>query len=127
MLQEPGVEGLHVFLDGCCSDLLGEGVDAELISVAAIKQVFDDHGWPDEMDFRKEDLEVLLDSLGFEKTEGDELCDDITKVVEDMQQRKSASQLPQLQTEHLREKAEQLIAEQCLPLAVKEDLSLIHI
>ena len=121
VLQEPGVEGLHVFLDGCCSDLLGEGVDAELISVASIKQVFDDHGWPDEMDFRKEDMEVLLESLGFEKTEEDEPCNDIAEVVEDMRKRKSASQFPLLKTEHLKGKAEKLIAEQCLPLAAKED------
>ena len=121
VLQEPGVEGLHVFLDGCCSDILGADIDAELISVASLKQVFHDHGWPDDMDFRKEDLEVLLESLGLEKTEEDEPCNDMAEVVEDMRKRKAASVFPMLKTRHLRQKADQLTAEQSLPLAAKED------
>ena len=43
-INKPGVEGLHVFLEGCRGDAPRCGVSADVVSVEWLKTVFEEKG-----------------------------------------------------------------------------------
>ena len=42
MLHKPGVEGLHMFLEGCRQDASPDNIDAEIVSVKSLQRVFEE-------------------------------------------------------------------------------------
>ena len=67
MLLKPGVEGLHVFLEGCRQDASLDNVDGEMVSVQALQKVFEEKEWPDDLSFKRGDLTNLVEALGIPK------------------------------------------------------------
>ena len=59
-LFKPGVEGLHVFLEGCRGDSPFGGVSAEVVSVESLEKVFTEQGWSHDLSFKWDDLATLL-------------------------------------------------------------------
>ncbi|CAK0869153.1 unnamed protein product, partial [Prorocentrum cordatum] len=75
-MQKPGVEGLHVFLEGRRADGASSGVSAEAVTVESLKEVFEGRGWPLDKSFTRADLTTLLESLGDAGSGGEELAED---------------------------------------------------
>ena len=89
-LHKPGVEGLHVFLEGCIDDASSADVDAELVSVDALKKVFEEKGWLEDLSFKQEDVLTLLEALGIPSESGEEMAIDIAELVNQIHDREAS-------------------------------------
>ena len=69
-IQSPGVEGLHVLLEGCRGAAPHCGVSAFDVSVDSVKKVFMDKEWLSDKSFMWEDVGNLLEALGVPEIEG---------------------------------------------------------
>ena len=90
VMEKPGFEGLHVFLEGCRADAARSGVSEEVVSVESLGRVFDENGWPGDFSFKKQDLTILLESLGIDESREEELSCGISDLVNRIQDRAAA-------------------------------------
>ena len=120
-IHKPGVEGLHVFLEGCRGDAPRSGVSADVVSVESLKKVFEEKGWPHDLSFKREDLATLLESLGVPESEEEDLSYDISDLVDQIHDRAAAKEFPLLRPMDLPGEDEQSAAEQSLGLVEKMD------
>ena len=126
MLHEPGVEGLHMFLEGCRKDASPDDVDAEIVSVESLKRVFEEKGWPENMSFMRENLTNLIEALGIPSVEKEELALDIAELVDRIHDRAETKEFPLVCPKDLVNKDEQGMAEDSLELAgmIKDSVKL---
>ena len=120
VLHKPGVEGLHVFLDGCRHDSADDDIEAEQISVQALKAVLEEKGWPLDMSFTWTDMESLLQALAEASAEaaaGDSLC----RLMDEIQTRAALSEFPLVCPAEVSGVGEQEAAAQTLSLVEKTD------
>ena len=120
-INKPGVEGLHVFLEGCRGDAPSCSVSADDVSVESLKKVFEEKGWPHDLSFNREDLATLLESLGVQESEEEDLPYDISDLVDQIYDRAAAKEFPLLRPLDLPGEDEQSAAEQSLGLVEKMD------
>ena len=120
-MHKPGVEGLHVFLEGCRGDAPRNGVSADAVSVASLKKVFEEKGWPHDMSFKRQDLETLFQLLCVPEPEEEDMAEDITDLVDQIHDRAAAMEFPLLCPTDLPGEDEQSAAEQSLRLVEKID------
>ena len=59
VLHQPGVEGLHMLLDGCRVEASGEDVSADVVSVDSVKKVYDMIGWDLDYSFARDEMLTL--------------------------------------------------------------------
>ncbi len=45
-ILKPGVDGVHVFLEGCRAVGVSHGVSAEAVAVESLQKIFESRGWP---------------------------------------------------------------------------------
>ena len=126
MLHAPGVDGLHTFLASCRSKENNNDVDADSLSLEAVEKAFEENGWSHDMDFKKEDVMTLLESLGFElpaaeADEDEDLAQALAEIADDLAKRKSANEFPLLRTEHMNSKDAVTDAKHCISLVDEED------
>ena len=69
-IQSPGVEGLHVLLEGCRGEAPHCGVSAFDVSVDSVKKVFMDKEWLSDKSFMWEDFANLFEALSVPEIEG---------------------------------------------------------
>ncbi|CAK0822213.1 unnamed protein product [Prorocentrum cordatum] len=120
-MQKPGVEGLHVFLEGCRADAASSGASAEAVTVESLKKVFAERGWPIDKSFTRADLTTLLESPGDAGSGGEELAEDISTLVDELHSRAAAKEFPLIRPIDLRADDEQNAAEQAMSLFEKLD------
>ena len=120
-IHKPGVEGLHVFLEGCRGDAPRRGVSADVVSVESLTKVFEEKEWAHDLSFKREDLAALLESLGVPESEEEDLSYDISDLVDQIHHRASQKEFPVLRPMDLPGEDEQSAAEQSLGLVEKMD------
>ena len=121
ILHEPGVETLHLLLEGCLDEVPDSGVSADAVSVTSVKKVFQEKAWPDDMSFTRDDLDTLFQSLCIPEAEEDGMADDFPDVEDPKQERSVTMAFPLVRPTELSGKDEQMAAEQSLKLVEKID------
>ena len=120
-LFKPGVEGLHMFLEGCRGDASRSGVCADVVSVEFLKKVFEQKGWPHDLSFNRESLASLIESLGVHDSAEVDLSREICDLVDQIHDRGAAKEFPLLRPTDLPGEDEQSAAEQSLGMVDKLD------
>ncbi|CAK0824248.1 unnamed protein product, partial [Prorocentrum cordatum] len=120
-IVKPGVEGLHVFLEGRRADGASSGVSAETVTVESLKKIFESRGWPFDKSFGRADLTALLESLGEAGSGGEDLAEDISSLVDDLHSRAAAKEFPLIRPIDLRADDEHNAAEEAMSLVEKLD------
>ena len=70
VMHKPGLEGLHVFLEGCRTETASSVISAEAVSVAALQRAFEDNEWSVDMSLQRHDLTTLVRVLGGPRSRG---------------------------------------------------------
>ena len=71
VLYKPGVEGLHLLLDGCCAEACDACMRADTISTSSLRRIFDDRSWGPDTSFTRDELLALVRMLRNAEPEND--------------------------------------------------------
>ena len=109
-INKPGVEGLHVFLEGCRESAPRCGVSEDAVSVNSVSKVFHEYSWPLDFSFKRHDLATLFESLGISESSEEELSRDLALLANHLDGRAAAKEFPLLRPVELRVEEEQSAA-----------------
>ena len=95
-INKPGVECLHVFLEGCRENAPRCGVSEDAVSVNSVSKAFHEYSWPIDFSFKRHDLATLLESLGILESSEGELSRELALLVNHLDGRAAAKEFPLL-------------------------------
>ena len=121
VLFKPGIEGLHIFFEGCRSKAQRSEVREDIVSVESLTKVFDEKKWPHDCCWKREDVGSLLELLGIAESKEEKLLVDVAELMDDIQKRTAMKQFPLLCTKYLTSEDEKRFAQQSFGLVEMMD------